>query len=107
MFVYASTDPFTINGHSYASGQTNVPQGFVAISAGFQNYGDSTKVYASQLFITDKGGGIYTQLVNTSGGSIPCVIWVVLYYEEDAVPTDVKLSMEDFTITPLPSTEEE
>src|SRR5215468_4468490 len=85
-FQIITSQEISCPGQSYQSVNVSIPA--TAVSIGFQNSGNATDFYASQMFVNSPTSA-YVQVVNTSFTSTGWWVWVVY-----STPTDAKAAAE-------------
>ena len=91
-FQIFTSQELNCSGQSYQSvNVSNIPG--TAVSIGFQNSGNATDFYASQMFVNSPTSA-YVQVVNTSFTSTGWWVWVVYSTPSDAKAAAGTLKLE-------------
>jgi hypothetical protein len=89
MFYYWQSQQHSAPGlGGYTTVTITAGSGTQIVSIGFQNDGNATNLWASQIFVYNNGGNAYAQIVNSSGSSTAFWIYIVYATASSAVAAD-------------------
>lgn|SRR5580765_373943 len=99
MFITWQSAQHSLPGGHYMTETITAGSGYQIVSAGFQNAGNASDLYASQIFVSGNGAQAYFQLVNTSLTSTDVWYWVALAAPSSADVSATPPVTENNTVT--------